>query len=402
MFTCQIGNVPLKLWMSEQEFYSDAELQKQASAVSNHPFVFHHVSVMADGHPGFGMPIGGVAAFKGAVCPYGVGSDIGCGMAFVRTNIDASLIRGHDIRDKIKARVKAVIPMGFEHHYDDKHLKGYASTLQVVTGGIPDEIAEIMSKAQVLASAGTLGSGNHFLEFQEDETGRLCVMLHSGSRNIGAQVCKIHHAVAMDYCAKEGIAIPCKELAVLPVTSAEGMRYLNAMNYCLLFARDSRNLMMHNLLDILRVFFKKVEVDEDVHIHHNYAAPEDHFGEVSVYVHRKGATDASLGRKGVIPGSMGTASYIVEGLGNPESFHSCSHGSGRKMSRGAAKRSITMKDFETAMGDVVYDHATSLLDESPGAYKSIETVMANQTDLVRIVHTLKPLVAIKSVGCKED
>ena len=400
MFT-HPSNVPIKVWLQEQEYYGDAELQKQADAVARHPFIFHHVSLMPDTHPGYAIPIGGVAAFIGAVCPYGVGVDIGCGIHAVRTNIMADAIRSRDMREKIKDRVKQVIPMGFEHHQDTKHLKGYAENLKTITRDIPDEIGEIMSKSQILASVGSLGGGNHFQEFQEDENGCLWIMIHSGSRSLGNQVCKSYHKTAVDYCAKDGIAIPNKELAVLPVNSIPGLRYLNAMNYCLQFAKDNRDLMMHNLLDVLRVFLKKVDVLDDIDIHHNYASPEIFFGKV-VYVHRKGATKADNGKLGIIAGSMGTASYIVEGLGNPESFHSCSHGSGRKMSRGMAKRSITMKDFETAMGDVVYDHATSLLDESPGAYKSIETVMANQTDLVRIVHTLKPLVAIKSVGCKED
>jgi tRNA-splicing ligase RtcB len=219
---------------------------------------------------------------------------------------------------------------------------------------------------------------------------------------LGAQVCKKYHALALKYCEESGIKIPNEDLAVLPTHGDSGKSYISAMEYCLQFAMDSRNLMMNNLMKVVEeVLGMEVEPLDKVNIHHNYAAFEKHFDEW-VYVHRKGATDASKGKVGVIPGSMGTPSYITAGLGNPDSFNSCSHGGGRKMSRGAAKKSITLESFKTSMGDVVYDHVPSLLDESPEAYKDIRTVMSDQSDLVEIKHSLIPLIAIKSVGCKEE
>jgi tRNA-splicing ligase RtcB len=402
MFVYQVGNVPVKVWMSEQSYYADSEIQKQAMAISIHPNVFHHLAIMPDGHSGYGMMIGGVAAFKDVICPFGVGMDIGCGLLAVLTDLKADDVRNKELRTEIKDAVKKVIPMGFAHHEGNSHLSWYAKELDTFKMPIPSEILELASRERILGQLGTLGGGNHFQEIQEDELGRLWIMLHSGSRNLGAQVCKKYHAIALKQCEESGVKLPNNDLAVLSINSSEGQSYITAMNYCLQFAMDNRDLMMHNLVKTIGgCVGSEVKVLDQVHIHHNYAALEKHFGEW-VYVHRKGATDASKGKFGVIPGSMGTPSYITVGLGNPESFNSCSHGGGRKMSRGSAKKSITLDSFKASMGEVVYDHVQSLLDESPEAYKDIRTVMSDQKDLVETKHSLSPLIAIKSVGCKEE
>ena len=401
MFEYHSGGVQLKVWIDQQAYYSDASLCQQAEAVSRHSAVFHHAAIMPDGHPGFGMPIGGVAAFEGMICPYGVGMDIGCGMLSSRLNLPASTISDRGMREAIKEAIKAAIPMGFSHRNSSDHMRGEAGLLPTAVQDLPGPISEVASKDAVLRQCGTLGGGNHFIEFQADEQGGLWLTIHSGSRNVGAQVCRRYHDLAVEACKAAKTPIPCKELAVLAVDSVEGKRYIEAMNFCLQFALDNRQVMAHDVLQAIRRMLKGAAFEESINIHHNYAALESHFGH-DVWVHRKGATSALAGQLGIIPGSMGTSSYIVRGRGNPESFQSCSHGGGRLMSRSKAKNSISMTMFKEAMGDVVCDFDPSILDESPAAYKNIETVMGNQTDLVEVVHTLRPLIAIKAVKCKEE
>lgn len=394
------GVISAKVWMEPNEFYAEKELVKQVDNACRHPAAFSHVAIMPDGHGGYGLPIGGVAALKGYICPFGVGMDIGCGMHAVRFNIPATRIASREMRRDIKEAIKAAVPMGFAHHPDPKHVRGrgfYATVQEEV----PSEVSFIASHDEVLCQLGTLGGGNHFIELQTDEHGDLWLMIHSGSRNLGARVCKHYHKLAVEYCQEQGIAIPCQELAVLPMLTVGEIPYWNAMNYCLRFAHENRRMMSNMVWNVLRRFMPDILPEDTIDVHHNYASLETHKGE-SVVVHRKGATMAVPEFRGAIPGSMGTASYIVKGKGCEDSFGSCSHGSGRRMSRGQAKKSITMTQFKEAMGDVVFDCDESLLDESPGAYKDIESVMANQLDLVDIVHELKPLVAMKAVKCSEE
>ena len=399
MFEYQHGNLPIKVWLTEQEYYGDAELCKQAEAVARHPNAFHHVSLMPDAHAGYGLMIGGVASFKDAICPYGVGMDISCGVLAVETNLPAQHFT-RDILEKIKSRVKQVIPMGFTHHKDRYHIDGVPLKLAILTLPIPEGVKDIATIGEIICSCGSLGGGNHFLEIQEDERGMVWLMLHSGSRNLGATVCKKFHRIATEYCKENKVPIPNVELAVLPIPGP-GEVYRDAMNYCMAFAHDNRELMMYRLLKVVAEFFPGVNCNDKVHVNHNYASLEEHFGE-KVWVHRKGATYAGAGSFGAIPGSMGTASFVVQGKSSADSFNSCSHGGGRRMSRGQAKRTISMDQFEAAMGNIVYDKNKSLLDESPGAYKDIQVVMANQTDLVEIRRTLKPLLAVKATGVKEE
>src|ERR1035437_2809056 len=366
---------PIKLWVSEPE---EGAL-KQARNIANLPFVHKWVSLMPDCHQGYGMPVGGVLAADGVVVPNAVGVDIGCGKVAVKTPIKS--IHTDDLKIAM-GRVREVVPVGFNHQTVDQKWAGFSCA-----PNIPIILIELKSAQKQL---GTLGGGNHFAEFQEDEEGNLWVMLHSGSRNFGLKVANVYHKVAQELCEKWHVPLPDKDLAFLPADCKEGDEYINAMNYCLEFAQANRETMMQNILTVLGV--KPVS---SVNIHHNYAALENHYGK-NVWVHRKGATRVRAGELGIIPGSMASSSYIVEGLGNPESFHSCSHGAGRRMGRKDAERRLNLAEEQAKMVGIVHGlRNIDNLDEAPGAYKDIDTVMANQTDLVKIAVKLRPIGSIK-------
>lgn len=371
--------VPIKIWLDDIE---DGALQ-QARDLANLPFVFKWIAIMPDSHQGYGMPIGGVMATKGVIVPNAVGVDIGCGMAATKTSltdIDTDTIK------KVMQRIRDLIPVGFEHQQEAQEWEGF------------DRAPDMRIIQQELASArkqlGTLGGGNHFIEIQKGDDGHIWIMLHSGSRNFGLKTAGDYHKKAQWLCEKWFSTIPNKDLAFLPIESVEGGEYFQAMNYCLDFAKANRALMMNRAIESLYLETGATMLDE-VNIHHNYAAFEHHFG-TDVLVHRKGATKATVDTVGIIPGSMGTKSYIVKGLGNPDSFQSCSHGAGRRMGRKEAERMLNLEDEQKKMEGIVHGLRTAKdLDESPGAYKDIDTVMANQADLVEILVTLKPLASIK-------
>jgi tRNA-splicing ligase RtcB len=365
--------VEIKSWVTNIE---EGAL-KQAKNLAELPFVFKHVALMPDCHQGYGMPIGGVLATTGVVIPNAVGVDIGCGMIAVKTNIV-----GID-KDRLKSvmgKVRKAIPVGFNRHSTTQYWIGFNDA--------PDNhvVQRELDKARY--QLGTLGGGNHFIEFQEDGEQNLWVMIHSGSRNFGLQVAEYYHGLAQRVC--RDIDLPDNDLAYLQFDSGAGQEYFEAMNYCLSFAQANRDLMMRRIHEILGCLFTP-----SINIHHNYASVETHYGE-SVIVHRKGATSAKLGETGIIPGSMGTSSYITEGLGNPDSFMSCSHGAGRRMGRGQATRSLDLATEQSRMGNIVHGlRSIKNLDEAPGAYKDIDGVMENQKDLVKILIKLTPIGSIK-------
>ena len=338
---------------------------------------------MPDSHQGYGMPIGGVIAADGVIIPNAVGVDIGCGMGAVKTStsgIDTDTLK------LIMGRVHEAIPVGFNHHADAQDWEGFdrAPDLKIIQ-------QELNSARKQL---GTLGGGNHFIEFQQDEAGTLWVMLHSGSRNFGLKTANVYHKQAQVLCERWHVSLPDKDLAFLPIIDQAGHDYYAAMSFCLDFAQASRDHMMQAVMGIVSEVTGGSEVDR-VNIHHNYASMENHFGK-NVWVHRKGATRVQAGERGIIPGSMGSSSYIVEGLGNPDSFHSCSHGAGRKMGRKDAGRRLNLEEEQAKMAGIVHGlRNASDLDEAPGAYKDIDQVMENQTDLVKIAVRLKPLGSIK-------
>ena len=306
-----------------------------------------------------------------------------CGMNALQTSLTD--ISTEELKT-IMGKIREVVPVGFNHQEENQIWSGFDQAPD-----IPIIQEQIMSSKKQL---GTLGGGNHFIEIQKGSDDHIWIMIHSGSRNFGLKTANVYHKMAQKLCETWFSNIPDKDLAFLPIESKEGKEYFQAMKYCLDFAKANRNLMMKNVFDCLDSVVPCSKM-ESIDIHHNYAAFENHYGK-DVLVHRKGATKASVGLTGIIPGSMGTSSYITEGLGNPESFESCSHGAGRKMGRKEAERTLNLAEEQEKMIGIVHGlRNTSNLDEAPGAYKNIDEVMENQKDLVKIKVSLKPLASVK-------
>lgn len=365
---------------------------EQAKNLANLPFAFKHVALMPDTHQGYGMPIGGVLATHGVVIPNAVGVDIGCGMCAVKTNLAVEGFPMGALK-AVMGEIRKAVPVGFAHH-NTKCLPG---EMPQVTELLDMPIVEReFEKART--QLGTLGGGNHFIEIQKDEYGGIWIMIHSGSRNLGKQVADHYNKIAKELNAKWHTAVdPKADLAFFPSDTAEARSYLAEMNYCLAFSKANRAKMMEAIKTAFRLVNPDTQFGETLDIQHNYAAWENHFGQ-NVIVHRKGATQARLGQKGIIPGSQGTCSYIVEGLGNPESFMSCSHGAGRRMGRKEAERKLVLADEVKRMDDKGILHGIrgeSDLDEAAGAYKDIDVVMTEQADLVKIITRLEPMGVIK-------
>lgn len=375
--------IPIKLWLEDIE---DGAMT-QALNLARLPFAFHHVAIMPDAHQGYGMPIGGVLATTGTIVPNAVGVDIGCGMCAVRSSLcDYDTDRLKQVMGLIRER----IPVGFNHHKDRQEWDGFADApdVQIINQEIDAAHYQL----------GTLGGGNHFLEIQRATDGRVWLMLHSGSRNFGLKIAKHYHDTARKLCKRWFSEIPDPELAFLPIETSEAKEYMDAMNFALRFALESRARMMSAMMQSLSDVFSGTTFETPVNVHHNYARFEAHFGK-NVIVHRKGATSAMVGEAGIIPGSQGTASHIVRGLGNPESFTSCSHGAGRKMGRKQAQRELSLDGEIKRLDDAGVIHGIRSekdLDEAAGAYKDIGIVMDNQSDLVEIVETLKPIGVVKA------
>lgn len=330
------------------------------------------------------MPIGGVLATKDVIIPNAVGVDIGCGMCAVKTDIqDFSKKQLRDLRALIYDKV----PVGFKHHkkkQNERYMPLGENDLEIVGDQYEKALYQI----------GTLGGGNHFIEIQKDEAGFLWIMIHSGSRNLGKTVADHYNKLAQNENKSSGNEY-VKDLAYLDLNSETGQKYFHEMNYCVNFAFANRKLMLERVQESILKIFKKADFGEIINIAHNYAASENHYDN-DVIVHRKGATSARKGEIGIIPGSQGTSSYIVEGLGNPESFNSCSHGAGRVKGRRQAKRELDLGQQIDLMGDVIHGiKSVDDLDEAVGAYKNIDEVMQNQKDLVKILVKLKPLMVVK-------
>ncbi len=375
--------IPIKSWCE----YVEPNAMGQAINLSLLPFAYHHIALMPDCHMGYGMPIGGVMVAKDVVVPNCVGVDIGCGVIAIKTDIKKSDM-DTDTLKSIMSDIRQSIPVGFKHHNDRQAWDGFdnAPNISVVN-------TELNSSRKQL---GTLGGGNHFIEIQHDEDNYIWIMLHSGSRNFGYKIAKAYNDKAKELCKTWHAKLPSPDLAFLPLNTKYADDYLSAMNFALEFAHESRNRMMLQTLDILALYFHTVESLEEINIHHNYATMEHHFGK-NVMVHRKGATLAR-DNLGIIPGSQGTASYIVRGKSNPDSFHSCSHGAGRLMGRNQAKNELDLDTEIKRLEDKGVIHSIrnkSNLDEAAGAYKDIDVVMASQMDLVDIVTKLEPMAVIK-------
>ena len=384
-----INNRPVKIWTNDVE----ETAMRQIENLTTLPFLHHHLAIMPDVHAGMGMPIGGVLACDGAVIPNAVGVDIGCGMCAVKTNWKVEDLPPHVIRKEIMKGIRARIPLGMDHHKE-------AQDAKYLPQGHDIDKMEIVKRRQhsILHEVGTLGGGNHFIELQKDEEGNLWIMIHSGSRNLGKQVGDYYNKIAVSLNEKwHSVVSPEIRLPFLPHGTREFGAYWNEMKYCIDFALCNRRLMMERIQEVIADSLKGIEFEPMINIAHNYAAFEHHFGK-DVIVHRKGATLAREGVIGIIPGSQGTASYIVEGLGNPDSFCSCSHGAGRVLSRKAAIKTLDMnaevRNLE-AKGIIHAIRCQDDMQEASGAYKDIDTVIANESDLVKLKTKLLPIAVIK-------
>ncbi len=399
--------VPVKVWLEAREDL-DETCVEQAYHLSRLPFLHKWVSLMPDTHAGMGMPIGGVIAAREVVIPNAVGVDIGCGMAYTRTNVRLEEIK--DIMTGNGTMVQAMIgdimrniPVGFSHHKTP--MPCYTLDRAYDEMDRYEEDGELLGQLEAgYFQIGTLGGGNHFIELQADDEGVLSIMIHSGSRHFGKSVCDYFHQKARDINARYYSQVPDEyRLAFLPADSREGRRYLNWMNLSMDFARENREKMMLAVKAVMEKWIGKhtdinLEFSEDINCHHNYAALETHYGQ-EVYVHRKGAVRAENGELAVIPGAMGSYSYVVMGKGNPESFCSCSHGAGRQYSRKGAMAAFTAEEviLDLAKQGVVLGKRgkADVAEESRFAYKDIDMVMDNQKDLVVPVRRLKTIGVVK-------
>ncbi len=407
MFAIQRGCYPIKIWLEKEQDLEESCLE-QALHLAQLPFLHKWVCLMPDTHTGMGMPIGGVIAAKGVVIPNAVGVDIGCGMAYVKTSIPVKALKetmtgSGNLVQGIVGDILRNIPVGFAHHKTP--MPCYTLDRAMEELSLYEADSELLGQLEAgYFQVGTLGGGNHFIELQEDEEGFLSVMLHSGSRHFGKSVCDYFHQKAREQNCRWYSQVPDEyRLAFLPVDTPEGRQYLNWMNLSMDFARENREKLMLAVKAVLEKWIGRytdleLKYEEEINCHHNYAALENHFGE-NVWVHRKGAVRARKGELTVIPGAMGSYSYVVRGLGNPESFCTSSHGAGRAYSRRGAMEAFSceevMVDLKNQGVILGKKNKKDVAEESRFAYKDIDRVMENQKDLVEPVRRLRTIGVVK-------
>ena len=389
-------HVPVKCWTAEIDDSARRQLQNCAQL----PFIYRHIAAMPDVHYGMGATVGSVIPTEGAIIPAAVGVDIGCGMMAVRL-AGARAEHLPDDLGQIRSEIEYAIPVGFGAHAPGSENTTAAARHYASFRWMEEEHAGIFARRKdpaqrIIASQfGTLGGGNHFIEVCIDESGELWAMLHSGSRGIGNAIGQYFIELARKDMRTHFHNLPDRDLAYFTEGTEHFHDYVGAVSWAQNYARDNRNEMMRRLLVVLRRHLPPfTERDEAINCHHNYVEQESHFGR-NVWLTRKGAIRAREGDLGIIPGSMGARSFIVRGRGNPESFHSCAHGAGRKMGRKEAQRKFSRDDLVRQTEGVECRKDSGVIDEIPGAYKDIDKVMANQSDLVEVVHTLKQVVCVK-------
>ena len=388
------GRVPVKIWTDEV----DDRSREQLSNIASLPFIHHHVAAMPDVHLGIGATIGSVIATHKAIIPAAVGVDLGCGMVAARLSLTANEIDEKALQ-KVFDQISRDVPVGRAQHRDERVLvdaaKPFEPGLKSLTDRHPELLKAFGKFSNWTNQMGTLGGGNHFIEVCLDETNQVWVMLHSGSRGIGNAIASYFIALARKDMERWMIQLPDRDLAYFPEGSEHFADYVEAVHWAQDYAMQNRTSMLELVLAALQRHLPPFTVTtEAVNCHHNYVAQEHHFGE-NVWVTRKGAIRAREGDLGIVPGSMGARSFIVRGLGNPESFCSSAHGAGRKMSRTAAEKQFTVADMVAQTQGVICRKDKDVIDEIPGAYKDIDQVMANQADLTEILHTLKQVVCVK-------
>lgn len=363
------------------------------------PVVHGNIAIMPDVHVGIGATVGSVIPTKAAIIPSAVGVDIGCGMCAIQTNLKLEDFDGK--LATIRSQIERDVPVGFNFH-SNSSVKYNAATASIIKSmedryknlRIVDRFGQF-DEGRMWKQLGTLGGGNHFIELCTDEVGGVWVMLHSGSRNIGKTIGECAINMAKDLAIKDGVKLSDSNLAWLPEATEEFRLYTEALKWAQDYAMQNRNVMVQLVTAVLYKHFPHFKaMGEVINCHHNYASLETHFGD-QVWVTRKGAVYAGEGSMGIIPGSMGSRSYIVRGKGNAESLCSCSHGAGRRMSRGEAKRHYSQEDAESQLAGVECRKDSGIIDELPGAYKDIDKVMAAQSDLVEVKHVLKQFLVVK-------
>jgi tRNA-splicing ligase RtcB len=402
------GGAPIKAWIEGVPLEDAAKTQ--LVNVASLPFIHHHIAAMPDVHWGMGATVGSVIPTRGAIIPAAVGVDIGCGMVAARTALTAS-----DLPDSladIRSAIEKAVPHGRTNHGGEGDRGAWHNVPDAVAGVMTDfDSGDLAARLKVIADKhpklgkpasraprhlGTLGTGNHFIELCLDEADAVWVMLHSGSRGIGNAIGSYFIERAKEDMRRWFINLPDQDLAYLPEGSANFDDYVEAVEWAQTFAMQNRALMLAATIRAVQNALGRAFAwgSVAVNCHHNYVAREHHFG-ANVFVTRKGAVRAREGDLGIIPGSMGARSFIVRGKGNPDSFHTCSHGAGRAMSRNEAKRRFTVADHEKATAGIECRKDADVIDETPMAYKDIDAVMAAQADLVEVVHTLRQVVCVK-------
>ena len=388
------GHKPVKIFTDE----IDAKALQQLKNMAALPFIHGHIAAMPDVHVGIGATVGSVIPMRGAIIPAAVGVDIGCGMNAVRLSLNAAQLP--DNPKLLRTAIEQAVPVGFARH---KYEAAKASTIRTLDVGIESIVSRHPGLLKMLRQfrptwakqLGTLGGGNHFIEVCLDENAGVWIMLHSGSRGIGSCIGEYFINMARKDAERSYGHLPDRDLAYFVEGSQHFADYVEAVSWAQEYAMCNRREMMRLVVEALRTVLPAFELTKEaINCHHNYVQQETHFG-AEVYVTRKGAISAQEGQLGIIPGSMGTRSYIVRGKGNADSLCSCSHGAGRRMSRMEAKRRFTSHDMVLQTEGIECRKDGGVVDEIPAAYKDIDTVMAHQSDLVEVVHTLKQIVCVK-------
>ena len=388
------GRVPVRIFTEEVE----PEALQQLEQLAQLPFIHGHVAAMPDVHYGIGASVGTVIPTRGAIIPAAVGVDIGCGMGALRLTLRADELP--DSLRSVRAAIESRVPLGFEMHEsaaaDKRTLRQLEPGLRRIYDAHPALEKRLKKPHETWArQLGSLGGGNHFIELNLDQEQRVWVMLHSGSRGIGNALGTYFIELARRDMQRHLAQLPHRDLAYFEEGAQHFDEYVSAVHWAQEYASRNRQELMRLVLEALRRELPPFEVtDEAINCHHNYVAVEEHFG-ARLFVTRKGAISARAGELGIIPGSMGAKSYIVRGKGNAQSLHSCAHGAGRRMSRAQARKRFRRADLEQQTAGVECRKDSAVLDEIPAAYKDIDAVMANQGDLVEVVHTLKQVVCVK-------
>ena len=371
----------------------DPATREQAERTASMPFIYPHLALMPDAHLGKGATVGSVIPTEGAIIPAAVGVDIGCGMIAVRTQFTVDDVRRRGDLAQLRKSIERAIPLSAGKHnatIRDSHTEACIAILEARQGA--DSAQQIAPNWRL--QLGSLGSGNHFIEVSLDEEDQVWLFLHSGSRGVGNKLAQRHIKIAQEQCRRRWISLPDRDLAYLVEGEPEFWSYIRDLRWAQHFALLNRDEMMHRVEDCFTDWLAEPAETQKVNCHHNYTEEETHFGR-KVWLSRKGAIDASVGQPGVIPGSMGTRSYVVTGKGNQLSLNSSPHGAGRQYSRSTARKKFTRSELESAMAGIEWRHTDAFLDEIPAAYKDIDVVMADAADLVEIEHTLRQIVNVK-------